>query len=370
MRREIESGLAGLREHLVRASRASLVLLFGSGFLAVVGVAAAVWSVYAQDFSRYGFRELAGLALGLSLPTFLAGVLLAYPQRLLERFVGAAGALLVLAGLAAFAWLYPYNWNVQARTDWSPQIILVYATGLGVLSVLVFRAVLSRFLPESETEAFEDVSEDEIRADLENASRATLNWGGIASRGSPPLSVTLPANSAETLSLSRMVGTTVTLDDAPHASTTRLRAMRGSFVEWSESDSTLGETSALAALRAAKQAELEASFWFRLKTGRLFGLDRLLAPRAASAVPADEDGPVAEVPQAAAWLEDPYRGDRADLAAALELDRTLRLAPLAAKRADPYRAGASDLAAAAELDHIARSMRALHAPLPGEQKER
>lgn len=329
MRDGLAAAVTAVRERMGEASRSSLFLLFGGAFLAAVGIAAAVWSAYARGLAIFGFREVAGIALGLALPMFLGGILLGHPAKAWERWTTAAAGAVVLVGVALFSLVYPYFWNVSARTDWSPRVIAIYATGLSVLAILVFRVVLFRFLGRVDAASEEaPVSEEEVRRDLESAQTARLSWGGIATREAAPLSVDLPPGAAQALSLTDALGVQITLPgeaaETAARATTRLRAMQGSFVTWQESDSTSSETNALAVLRAAERAKRESSFWFRLKTGRLFHLDRILAPAGVS----DGDEPSSgKLPQAIFAL-DPY-GATADLAAAAELDEAFALAPAA-----------------------------------------
>lgn len=169
--------------------------LFFSGIaLAAVALLLFLFSgtmAYASD-AFWTWRRPA-YALGmLSLPASLVGVTVLLPVERRAVFAAAGGAAVTVVAVLGFALVYPENWNVAEATDYSMQVVGLYATGLAVVVASTGAALVAHQLeqarkprpsdiePVEEEEPDEHYSEEEIQADIDAAMDGVdISWGGV-----------------------------------------------------------------------------------------------------------------------------------------------------------------------------------------------
>jgi hypothetical protein len=150
-------------------------------------------------------REIAIVLAMLGLPSFILSFVVLLPVDQRARYASGFGVAICLLAAAVFVWAYPSTWNVDG-TDYSREGITIYAAGLAVLVASSGAGLVGQRLKDAETvkeirevreireevpverdaggdgsaDTGEDVSEEQVRRDIDEAMNETnLNWGGV-----------------------------------------------------------------------------------------------------------------------------------------------------------------------------------------------
>lgn len=245
--------------------RAGFTLTFAGLLAMTLGVGGFLWaqSIPPANMARYAWREVAGVALGLALPFFLLGIGQSLPGRAWARALAYVGLAACAAGVGAFAWLYPFAWNVPGR-DLSPYGIVPYGAGVVLLGASAFMGLLDAYLEARAARsglasADAPVTEEEILRDLEEAARKSkLSWGGMHDRETP--TITLTADTGGLVAMSGGVGRRFILDDQPIGpEVQRLLSFRGGGrVQQEQMESQADALRRLRSERAAAEPDASA----------------------------------------------------------------------------------------------------------------
>lgn len=163
----------------------------------------------------FWLREVAFSVGALGLPTLLLGVVVLLPVDRRAVYVAASGAVVTLAAIVFFVAVYPHQWNVVRGPDYSTQGVTLYAAGLTVVVAATGAALVSYHVERaapgtarpaagdasaggaagaagatdaaganaaagSGTTAAPEVTEEQVRRDIEDAMKSTeISWGGV-----------------------------------------------------------------------------------------------------------------------------------------------------------------------------------------------
>jgi hypothetical protein len=183
-------------------------LFFGGITFGLLGLALFLGSSTASieqgsDFF-WQIREIAIVLAMLGLPSFVLSFVVLLPVDRRARYASGFGVAVCVVAVAVFVWAYPSTWNVPG-TDYSREGITIYAAGLAVLVASSGAGLVGQRLKDAETvkeirevreireevpverdtgdasaDTGEDVSEEQVRRDIEQAMNDTdLNWGGV-----------------------------------------------------------------------------------------------------------------------------------------------------------------------------------------------
>jgi hypothetical protein len=226
-------------------------------------------------------RYKAGILMAsLGMVLLFMGLQLTLPSRLAIHAFAGIGAAVCLVGVFMFYQAWPYHWN-QAASDRSGQVIGIYTLGLVLLVTTTAMALVVNFisrhmvLPGQELadDMFNDpdkpVSMEDVMRDIEReVARQKLTWGGMEDDRLPREFLKLKADFGPDAMVShgragKITETMANEMDIAFTSLARLRGVEGREV--SGEDDTSTAIDALRALRAARQAEMERSWWYRFK---------------------------------------------------------------------------------------------------------
>lgn len=231
-----------------------------------------------ESSSRY---KIGILIASLGMPLLFMGLQLTLPSRLVIHVLAGLGAAVCLAGVILFTQAWPGQWGPRAELDRSGQVIGVYTLGLVLLVTTTAMALVVNFvsrhmvLPghELDDDLFADpdrpVTMDEVMRDIEReVARQKLTWGGVEGDRLPREFLKLRADFGPDATVShgragKITETMANEMDLAFTSLARLRGTEGR--ETADEDDTSVAIDALKALRRARQAELEASWWYRFK---------------------------------------------------------------------------------------------------------
>ncbi|ELY40053.1 DUF1508 domain-containing protein [Natronorubrum tibetense] len=134
---EIHQKLFRLYEHYVGEPDSSKDVygywIFIAGYL--LGAAGIFTFVvgYAGSADSYTLIRISGVTAATGLALCLFGIVLMLPVRRIGIYASVLGLLVALGGVVFFGWAYPYNWR-ELGTDYSVQVISVYALGIGLIA--------------------------------------------------------------------------------------------------------------------------------------------------------------------------------------------------------------------------------------------
>jgi len=127
------------------SSTVSAVLFVGI-LLAALATLSFLVSTRQSGAQMYGSRQLAGVSLGLLVPSVAFGLALAATKQPKQLLVPAAGTILCLGAVVMFVAAYPSDWNGYG-TDRTPETILLYAIGIGISIGATVRGITADDLP-------------------------------------------------------------------------------------------------------------------------------------------------------------------------------------------------------------------------------
>ncbi len=221
------------------------------------------------------------LIAALGMPLLFMGLQLTLPSRFIIHAIAGAGAMVCLVALLLFNQAWPDQWGPRAEDDRSIQVIGIYTLGLVLLVTTTAMALVVNFISrhmvlpgqELDDDLFTDpdrpVSMEEVLRDIEReVGRQKLTWGGMEDDRLPREYLKLKADFGPGATVSQGRAGTVTKTqakemDVAFTSLARLRGTEGREV--SGDDDTAMAIDALRALKAARQAEMERSWWYRFK---------------------------------------------------------------------------------------------------------
>ncbi len=168
------------------------VLFFGGigfGIAAFVIGAAGQLTGAGGESADFIYRE-AALAVGmLALPTTMTSVVVLLPVSRRAVYGAVAGSSLSLVGVGLFIWAYPYSWARPPGPTYSVQVLFVYGVGLAAVLAATGGALVAYHIDRTKTnidavatddDTDEEISDEEIEADIESAMEdVELNWGGV-----------------------------------------------------------------------------------------------------------------------------------------------------------------------------------------------
>lgn len=246
-------------------------LLAAGALSGVVGVLAVLFAQDAPGMQKYAYREVAGAALGLALPLFLAGAATSLPMRHAAQAAAGSGAMFCLVAVGLFVHHYPYHWNVLGR-DSSPMAIVAYGIGLAYLVGAVASGLLDAYVELKARRSARDdgsdedeVTDEEVMRDLlETTSRQRLTWGGVR-EGGQEIRITVPEAAAPISGALHRLGQRSTIAAEEFAKDVgTLLVFRGHRDADAEAYDD-GNANALAKLRSAKTLA-RPPWWRRLAT--------------------------------------------------------------------------------------------------------
>lgn len=268
-----EAGYTERRLHLAMALFIAGVLLVLAGAVLLV---AAQWYPPTLELSmRYTLRQIGGLTAGLGVVVLFLGLLAALYTKRYMRWLGLAGGCVTVAGLAGFAWAYPFNWGVPGQPDWSGPVALTLLSGATTLIAATFAAMVSNMVLRMRVrgalrdEFGREPTDEEVNRDIDEALRRhRYTWGGIVERADHGLRFRDEPIPPEFLAMGWKERKHESGTEALDASQRMLNAFRGGRMRTGELDQGKLDASAgmLRRLRDEKAAAEARKPWNRFKT--------------------------------------------------------------------------------------------------------
>ncbi|QSG06803.1 DUF7139 domain-containing protein [Halapricum desulfuricans] len=245
-------------------------LFFGGIAFAAVGL---VFFVAAYLFTHgsdpfWLLREIS-FAMGmLSVPTLLLGVLVLLPVDVRATYTGVLGTAITVVAVAGFAYLYPWEFNVEGA-EYTIHVVLGYAIGMGLVVVSTGTALVAHQIerakpspadiePMEEPEPEESYSDEEIRRDIENAMEdVDITWGGVERHEGQSLTLNLEGD--YDLSGMDVEAERITSSSSTDAQVQGLKALKGGETKTATSKSTVDDqTTKLNELRQRRKEDQQA----------------------------------------------------------------------------------------------------------------
>ena len=210
-------------------------------------------------------------ALGmLAVPTVLVGVVVLLPVESRALYAALAGTLVTVGSTAGFLWAYPEFWNRRGGTDYTAEIVVVYAVGLTAVVAATGAGLVAHAVARSQPPTFEEVeamraegetttetwTDEEIRADIDEAMAETeITWGGVETDETSSLELDTESVDVDASGMAVEPETTrVAGDESVDGAVAGLRKLKGEGPETATSESTVDEeTAALTQLKRRKQ---------------------------------------------------------------------------------------------------------------------
>ncbi len=247
-------------------------LFFGGVAMGLIGLGLFVLERVALGGEPlWALRKVAFAVAALGLPALLTGVVVLLPVDRRALLATGVGDAVTLLAVGAFAWIYPYNWNVNVGADHAPLIVSVYAVGL-VATIAASGAALVSYHVErtapnaaAETGGQSDsgaggsgstVREADVERDIEEAMEQTeMTWGGVEKDDSRSISVSGEVGGDQSAfdeveaTETRSSGSNV--DDA----VANLKGMKGGEERTGRGSGTDEQTEALKELKKEREAQ-------------------------------------------------------------------------------------------------------------------
>ncbi|AZQ15168.1 permease [Halorubrum sp. PV6] len=273
-------------------------LFFAGIALGLIGVVVFLYSATLppEALSTYAVQEVAAVAAAVGLPALLLGVVVLLPVDRRMLYLAGAGSAITLVAVGLFSRTYPYNWNVSTATDYSAQVVAVYAVGLVAVIAATGGALVAHRVEQATGGAAgagggaaggatgeaatgsgdetETVTDAEVRADIERELEdAELTWGGVERSETRRLQLDTSAIDDVDVDREKLAGsaketrtTTGTVDDA----VSNLKGLKGGEAKTASGEGTDDQAAALRELREQKRqeeaaAEAESSVVDRVK---------------------------------------------------------------------------------------------------------
>ncbi|MDV7348199.1 permease [Halorubrum distributum] len=268
--------------------------LFSAGIaLGVIGVVVFLYSATLDPTaaSTFAVREVAAVAGAVGLPALLFGIVVLLPVDRRMLYLAGAGIAVTLAATGAFTWAYPHNWNVVVNTDYSAQIVAVYALGLVAVIGATGGALVAHRVERvaggagaagaaggagteggvadasggSRSEAAgsggEAVTEESVRADIERELEdAELTWGGVERSETRRLELNTSAVDEADVDAEKLAGSateTRTTSGTVNDAVSELKGLQGGDVKTDSGQGTDDQAAKLRELREQQRKEAE-----------------------------------------------------------------------------------------------------------------
>ncbi len=162
-------------------------LFFAGLGLGLVGLVLFVVERALVSGDVFSVRQIAFAAGALGLPIVLSSVVVLLPADQRALYVAGGGLVVTVLAVGFFVAVYPSNWN-YGTPDYSPQGVTVYAIGLVSVLSATAAALVSYHVErvegvaatEGTTESDPEVTDEQVRRDIEEAMESTeLTWGGV-----------------------------------------------------------------------------------------------------------------------------------------------------------------------------------------------
>ena len=162
-------------------------LFFAGLGLGLVGLVLFVVERALVSGDVFSVRQIAFAAGALGLPIVLSSVVVLLPADQRALYVAGGGLVVTVLAVGFFVAVYPSNWN-YGTPDYSPQGVTVYAIGLVSVLSATAAALVSYHVErvegvaatEGATESDPEVTDEQVRRDIEEAMESTeLTWGGV-----------------------------------------------------------------------------------------------------------------------------------------------------------------------------------------------
>ena len=272
--------------------------LFSAGIaLGVIGVVVFLYSATLDPTaaSTFAVREVAAVAGAVGLPALLFGIVVLLPVDRRMLYLAGAGIAVTLAATGAFTWAYPHNWNVVVNTDYSAQIVAVYALGLVAVIGATGGALVAHRVErvaggeavgsaaggaggagtgggaadasggsgsEAAGSGSEAVTEESVRADIERELEdAELTWGGVERSETRRLELNTSAVDEADVDAEKLAGSateTRTTSGTVNDAVSELKGLQGGDVKTDSGEGTDDQAAKLRELREQQRKEAEA----------------------------------------------------------------------------------------------------------------
>ncbi|ELZ36023.1 DUF7139 domain-containing protein [Halorubrum distributum] len=268
--------------------------LFSAGIaLGVIGVVVFLYSATLDPTaaSTFAVREVAAVAGAVGLPALLFGIVVLLPVDRRMLYLAGAGIAVTLAATGAFTWAYPHNWNVVVNTDYSAQIVAVYALGLVAVIGATGGALVAHRVErvaggagaagaaggagteggvadasggsgsEAAGSGGEAVTEESVRADIERELEdAELTWGGVERSETRRLELNTSAVDEADVDAEKLAGSateTRTTSGTVNDAVSELKGLQGGDVKTDSGQGTDDQAAKLRELREQQRKEAE-----------------------------------------------------------------------------------------------------------------
>jgi len=244
-------------------------LFFGGIAMGVFGLAVFLWSaaVTPETTFYWNLRTIAVTLAALGLPALMLGIVVLLPVDTRAAYAAGVGSAVCLLAMGVFVNYYPYDWNVSAGPDYSTQGIAIYASGLAVVIAATGAALVGHQLEQARatrgdqptaTDSSEDVSDERVAADIDEAmENADLTWGGVSEKKTRRLRL----NNSDTDDVDRSsfdtveAKTTRSTGTGVDSAVSGLRNLQGGQTDTASGSGTSSQASALSDLKERKSKE-------------------------------------------------------------------------------------------------------------------
>ncbi|GAA0728229.1 hypothetical protein GCM10009060_27300 [Halorubrum trapanicum] len=267
-------------------------LFFAGIALGVIGVVVFLYSATLDPtaLSTYAVREVAAVAGAVGLPALLFGIVVLLPVDRRMLYLASAGGVITLAGVGAFVWAYPHNWNVVVNPDYSAQVVAVYSVGLVAVIGATGGALVAHRVERvtggaAATAAAargggagagaggeagagaaggdEEVTEESVRTDIERELEdAELTWGGVERSETRRLELNTSAVDDADVDTEKLAGSateTRTTSGTVNDAVSELQGLQGGETKTDSGQGTDDQAAKLRELREQQRKEAEAA---------------------------------------------------------------------------------------------------------------
>jgi hypothetical protein len=262
-------------------------LFFAGIGLGLIGVAVFLYSATLppEALSTYAVQEVAGVAAAVGLPALLLGVVVLLPVDRRMLYLAGVGTAITVVAVGLFSRTYPYNWNVSTGTDYSAQVVAVYAVGLVAVIAATGGALVAHRVERATGAAAsaagagsaaggadgdaggaggdgETVTDAQVRADIERElENAELTWGGVERAQTRRLELDTSAVDDIEVDREKLAGSateTRTTSGTVNDAVSELKGLQGGEKKTASGSGTDDQAAKLRELREQQRREAEA----------------------------------------------------------------------------------------------------------------
>lgn len=259
-------------------------LFFAGITLSVAGVLVFLVSTTMPESGSFVWqlREIASTLVAIGFPVFLFSFLVLLPVDPRAVYGAGVGGVICLGAVGLFVYAYPYHWNVPGQ-DYSPLGVVIYAIGGVILAAATGSALVTNYIRQagtaadvavpaepSEGETREEISDEEIRRDIDDAlSDTELTWGGIEKTRTKRIQFEMDEMDIDTSGMDP-AGANETRTESVDREVEGLQKLRGSGQKTAKGAGTDAQADALKQLRERQEAEPETSEGFLQRIRDIF----------------------------------------------------------------------------------------------------